>query len=276
LIEVQSLRCGYGNTEVLKGISLRVPAGEMAGILGPNGSGKTTLLLALTGVLPARSGNIRVAGVDISTQESRWKARLMASVPQRSEFAFPFKCLSVVLMGRYPHLDSWGGYSQRDLEAALSALEETKIAHLAERYIGEVSGGEAQIVMVARALAQETEILLLDEATSNLDVARKVQVFDLLSEKNRQGATLLCVMHDLNLAALYCRRLIFLKNGGVAADGKTEDVFNDKTLSKIYETEIRVSTHPVTGSPQAHFVPNRNSRGIERATAPDSCGGAAH
>ena len=260
MIDVEGLCCGYGNTEVLKGVSLRVEAGEMAGILGPNGSGKTTLLLALTGVLPAHSGSIRVAGVDISRQESRRKARLMASVPQRSEFAFPFKCLSVVLMGRYPHLDGWGGYSQRDLEVAVTALEETRIAQLAHRFIGEVSGGEAQMVMVARALAQETEILLLDEATSNLDVARKVQVFDLLTEKNRQGATLLCVMHDLNLAALYCRRVIFLKNGRVAADGRTEDVFNDKSLSEIYETEIRVSKHPVTGSPQAHFVPGNRSK----------------
>jgi len=172
-------------------------------------------------------------------------------------------------MGRYPHLDNWGGYSPRDLDVAVSALEETKIAHLAQRYIGEVSGGEAQMVMVARALAQETEILLLDEATSNLDVARKVQVFDLLAEKNRQGATLLCVMHDLNLAALYCMRLIFLKNGAVAADGRTEDVFNDRTLSEIYETEIRVSAHPVTGSPQAHFVPNRVGAGVKRASGPD-------
>jgi iron complex transport system ATP-binding protein len=270
LIEVQSLHCGYGSADVLHGISLRVSPGEMAGILGPNGSGKTTLLLALAGVLPARSGSVKVSGEDISKRESRWKARLMASVPQRSEFAFPFKCLSVVLMGRYPHLDSWGWYSPRDLEVAVSSLEETKIAHLAQRYIGEVSGGEAQMVMVARALAQETQILLLDEATSNLDVARKVQVFDLLAEKNHQGATLLCVMHDLNLAALYCRRLIFLRNGTVVADGITEDVFNDKTLSEIYETEIRVSKHPVTGSPQAHFVPNRNGGGRAAASVP--CG----
>ncbi|MBI4963280.1 MAG: ABC transporter ATP-binding protein [Desulfomonile tiedjei] len=273
MIEVQALHCGYGSTEVLKGISLKVPAGEMAGLLGPNGSGKTTLLLALTGVLPIRSGSIRVEGVDISRQDSRWKARLMASVPQRSEFAFPFKCLSVVLMGRYPHLDSWGGYSPKDLEVAVSALEETKISHLAQRYIGEVSGGEAQMVMVARALAQETEILLLDEATSNLDVARKVQVFDLLAEKNRQGGTMLCVMHDLNLAALYCRRLIFLKSGRVAADGKTEDVFNDRNLSEIYETEIRVSRHPITGSPQAHFVPNQGRVGVGGDSAPESGAG---
>jgi iron complex transport system ATP-binding protein len=255
LIDIESLCCGYGPIEVLNRVSLQVDAGEMVGILGPNGSGKTTMLLALSGVIPIRSGNICVAGSDIGLHDSRWKAQRMASVPQKSEVSFPFTCLSVVLMGRYPYLDGWGGYSAADVETAVKAMEETGTAHLAQRYLGEISGGEAQMVIIARALAQSTEILLLDEATSNLDVARKVEVFDLLSQKNQQGATLLCVMHDLNLAALYCKRLIFLKNGRLLVDGKTEDVFNDQTLSTVYETEIRVAGHPVTGSPQAHFVP---------------------
>lgn len=115
------------------------------------------------------------------------------------------------------------------------------------------------MVAIARALAQQTEILLLDEATSNLDVTRKIQLFGLLKQKNRRGGTLLFVMHDLNLAALYCRRILFLKNGRILFDGNTEEVFNDKTLSEVYETEIRVSRHPVTGSPQAHFVPHPDS-----------------
>lgn len=257
MIEVGSLHCGYGDDEVLKGVSLRVDSGEMTGVLGPNGSGKTTLLLALSGIIPIDSGSIRLAGYEIGERPARWIARRIASVPQRSEVSFPFKCLSLVLMGRYPHLDGWGGYSDRDMAAALGAMEQTGTSHLAHRPIKEVSGGESQMVVIARALAQEAEILLLDEATSNLDVARKIEVFDLLSERNRNGATLLCVMHDLNLAALYCRRLIFLKNGKVALDGPTEEIFNDENLSKIYDTEIRVSSHPVIGIPQAHFVPLR-------------------
>jgi iron complex transport system ATP-binding protein len=122
--------------------------------------------------------------------------------------------------------------------------------------VAEVSGGEAQMIAITRALAQETDILLFDEATSNLDVAKKIQTLNLLTEKNRLGATLIFVMHDLNLAALYCRRMVFLKNGEIVTEGPTEDVFNDKILSEIYETEIRVSSHPVTGQPQAHFVPH--------------------
>lgn len=264
LIDIESLCCGYGPIEVLNGVSLQVEAGEMVGILGPNGSGKTTMLLALSGVIPIHSGSIRVGGSDLALHDSRWKALRMASVPQKSEVSFPFSCLSVVLMGRYPYLDNWGGYSPTDVDMAVTAMEETRTSHLAQRYLGEISGGEAQMVIIARALAQGTEILLLDEATSNLDVARKVEVFDLLTRKNQQGATLLCVMHDLNLAALYCKRLIFLKNGRLLVDGKTEDVFNDQTLSTVYETEIRVASHPVTGSPQAHFVPAGSCAGCSR------------
>ena len=255
MIEIDSLFCGYGRKEVLRDINIHLKSGELAGILGPNGSGKSTLLLALAGVLPYRSGSIRVAGKEIAVATARWRARQMASVPQRSELSFPFKCLSIVLMGRYPFLSRLGGYSRQDMDRALDAMEKTETIHLAQRMITEISGGEAQRVIIARALAQETETLLLDEATSSLDVAKKIQIFDLLWRKNIKGTTLLCAMHDLNLAALYCRRLIFLKNGKVALDGLTEKTFNDENLSKIYETDIRVSRHPVTGSPQAHFVP---------------------
>jgi len=268
LIEVQGLHCGYGDREVLKGISLTVASGEMTGILGPNGSGKTTLLLALAGVVPARSGTIRLDGKELGNQSALWIASRVASVQQKSEFSFPFTCLSLVLMGRYPYLDGWGGYSDKDLQTALDAMDATETTSLAPRSVKQVSGGEAQMVTIARCLAQQTAILLLDEATSNLDVAHKIAIFDVLAQKNREGATLLCVMHDLNLAALYCRRLIFLKNGTVALDGKTEDVFNDALLSDIYETEIRVSRHPITGGPQAHFVPR--SHGLSGSV--DSCG----
>jgi iron complex transport system ATP-binding protein len=218
--------------------------------------------LALAGVIPISSGSVRVSGVESGRRDRRALSRVIASVPQKTEVSFPFKCLSLVLMGRYPHLDWGGAYSAADIDIALQEMERTGTLRMADRPVNEVSGGEAQMVTIARALAQRSDILLLDEATSNLDVARKIEVFDVLAEKNRGGATLLCVMHDLNLAALYCKRLIFLKSGNIVLDGKTEDVFNDHFLSEIYETEIRVSRHPVTGGPQAHFVPggNRDSR----------------
>jgi len=272
MIEIRSLLCGYGKTEVLKNINLHLKPGELAGILGPNGSGKSTLLLALAGVLPYGSGSIRVSGEEIAGTTARFRAKLMASVPQRSELSFPFKCLSIVLMGRYPFLSRFGGYSRQDMDKALDAMEQTDTIHLAERMITEVSGGEAQRVIIARALAQETEILLLDEATSNLDVAKKIQIFDLLRRKNAKGATILCAMHDLNLAALYCNRLVFMKEGKIALDGPTDETFNNENLSRIYETDIRVSQHPVTQSPQAHFVPGLDHGSGSSDHGPDRSG----
>ncbi len=255
MIEIKSLFCGYGKREVLKDLNLHLRRGEFTGILGPNGSGKSTLLFAIAGVLPYRSGSIRIKGEEIAGTTFRFRARQMASVPQKSELSFPFKCLSVVLMGRYPFLSRFGGYSRQDMRRALDAMEQTETIHLAHRMITEVSGGETQRVIIARALAQETEIILLDEATSSLDVAKKIQIFDLLRSKSDRGTTLLCAMHDLNLAALYCRRLVFLKDGRIVLNGLTEETFNDENLSRIYETDIKVSQHPITGSPQAHFVP---------------------
>ena len=264
LIEIKSLSCAYGEHVVLRDINLCLAAGEMVGLLGPNGSGKSTLLLALAGVLKPRQGHVRVSGQDVHESEARWRARQMASVPQKITVSFPFKCLSAVLMGRYPHLQGWGDYSRQDLDLALAAMEQTGTLHLATRLLPEVSGGEAQMVMIARALAQEAPILLLDEATSALDAAHKIQIFDLLQQKNRQGLTVLGVMHDINLAALYCQRLVFLKNGQIMADGPKADTFTADFLSELYETEIRVGRHPVTGDPQAYFVPGLGRAGAAR------------
>ena len=274
LLDIHSLTCAYGDHVVLRDINLRLAAGEMAGLLGPNGSGKSTLLLALAGVLQPTHGRVSILGRDVYAADARWRARQMASVPQKITVSFPFKCLSAVLMGRYPYLQGWGDYSREDLDLALAAMEQTGTLHLAARPLPEVSGGEAQMVMIARALAQEAPMLLLDEATSALDAAHKIQIFDLLREKNRQGLTLLGVMHDINLAALYCQRLIFLKQGQIMADGPKAAIFTAEILSELYETEIRVGPHPVTGDPQAYFVPAgavRSARvhdpGLERQPA---------
>lgn len=255
MIKAKSITCGYGKREVLKGISFDVEAGEFVGILGPNGSGKSTLLLTLGGILPYRHGHLKIKGEEVAAAGHASRAQRVASIQQRPEISFPFKCLSVVLMGRYPYLSRWGGYSREDREKALKAMDETETIHLAQRLITQVSGGEAQRVVIARALAQETDLLLLDEATSSLDVAGKIRIFDLLKKKNSSGTTILCAMHDLNLAALYCRRLIFLKTQEIALDGATEETFNNENLSRIYETDVRVCRHPVTDCPQAHFVP---------------------
>lgn len=260
LIEVNDLYAGYNGSDILKGISLKFREGEMVGALGPNGSGKTTLINVMSGILKPRKGDVSLNGVSIKDLGIRDISRQIAVAPQKTEISFPFKCFSITLMGRNPHVSRWGFYSSEDERIALDAMVSTDTLRLHDRPITNVSGGEAQLVTVARILAQQTRALLLDEVTSNLDVCHKMAVFDLLKTINLNGATVISVMHDLNLAAMYCDRLIFMKKGQIILDGPTHEVFQESNLREIYETDVQISYHPVTKTPQAHFIPAHFSR----------------
>ncbi len=255
MIEISGLTAGYGSRPVLRDVDLTVNAGEFTGILGPNGSGKTTLIRALSGVLPPQAGSIRIAGDDIRALPPKARARRCATVPQKTQGLPGMRALDLVLMGRYPYATLLGGYGRADLERARAAMNETRCLHLQDRATDTLSGGELQRVVMAKALAQDTRLLLLDEAASNLDVARAMDLYELLRARNAGGLTVLTVAHDLNLAALYCQRLVFLKNGALVADGPTRDVFTAQTLSEIYDTTLFVAPHPLNGAPQAHLVP---------------------
>ena len=255
MIRARGLSCGYAGRAVLRGVDLHLAPGEFVALLGPNGAGKTTLLLALAGALPALEGAVEQDGRDISSSSARERARLASCVPQRAEVPAGFTVRELVRMGRYAHTNFFGGYGPQDDDAAQAALADAHCLDLAERQAAELSGGEQQRVLLARALCQGRRALLLDEATSALDLARRVEAFDLLARQHQRGGTVLAAAHDLNLAALYCPRLVFLKAGRVALDGPTTDIFTEANLRDIYETDIRVAPHPVTGAPQAHLVP---------------------
>ena len=266
-LSIQQLTVRYplAANAALKDISLQIRKGEMVGLLGPNGSGKTTLLHSLSGVLQPESGTIRIAckgskhaTEDLFAMPAKQRAQHIASVPQRMPDPPHLTAEAMVLMGRYPHTNFWSGYTSEDRAIALAAMRTTSTEHLSKRNATALSGGEFQRVLIARALAQQTETLLLDEATSGLDIARKIEIFDMLALRNQQqGTTIISAIHDLNLAALYCNRLLFLKQGQVVLDGPVADVFTDYTLSDVYETPVTVFPHPVTGTPQACFVPSQ-------------------
>lgn len=255
MISVKGLCVAYGRRAALTDVNIEISRGEMVGLLGPNGSGKTTLVKALTGVTPIASGEIRLGGDLLETLAPGQRARRVAAVPQRQEGANALLVRTLVLMGRYPYLSFFGGYSQRDEDIAFAAMRETGVAPFADRAAGELSGGEFQRVLIARALAQEADALLLDEASSGLDPARKIEIHDLLAARNEQGLTVVSAIHDLNLAAQYCRRLIILKEGRVAKDGPVEDIFTENNLSEIYETAFTIFRHPATGALQCLPVP---------------------
>ncbi len=255
-LEVRDITVSYGDTQVLRGLTLSIAQGEMAGLLGPNGSGKTTLLHALLGLVPVQSGLVRLFGRDLRHLPAKERARLAGMVPQKVNTPFPFRVYEVVLMGRYPHISYWGGYGEKDHLFASQALEQTGVKHLSERLFPSLSGGEQQMSLLARLQAQNPRIFLLDEATSALDIKRKIEALDFISGLRRKhGVTVLAVFHDINLAALYCSRLIFLKEGCIKHDGPAESVLVPENIKDVFETDVMVMRHPINGAPQVFFVP---------------------
>jgi iron complex transport system ATP-binding protein len=223
-------------------------AGEMLGVIGPNGSGKSTLLRLLSGVLQPSSGDVRVYGRPLAAYARREIGRAIAVVPQETMIEFPFSVTEVVLMGRSPHLGGFAFEGDRDMQVARDAMQRTGVLDLASRSIHELSGGERQRVVLARALAQEAGILLLDEPAAFLDIRHEVEIYDLLRDLQREGRSVLTVLHDLNLAALYCDRVALLKAGRLVRVGTPAEVITYRTLTEVYETEVYVDTNDITGA----------------------------
>ncbi len=267
MIRIRSLTVSYrSGPPALSGVSLGIAGGEMVGLLGPNGSGKTTLLRAIAGSLPSAGGEILVDGNPVASLAHKERARRMAFVPQRPEAVPDLTVFETTLMGRYPHRAFMEDYTPEDAAIARRALEDTALSHLAERPVRTLSGGEMQRVFVARAFAQQADILLLDEATTGLDPAHATALLDRVRARNqRRRATVLMAIHDLNLAALYCDRLVFLRRGAVLADGPTREVFTAATLRAVYDAPFLVLNHPANGLPQALSVPGTATREENRA-----------
>jgi iron complex transport system ATP-binding protein len=239
-IRIHHLGFAYGERRVLDDVSLSVEKGEMIGILGPNGSGKTTLLKILSAVLTGR-GAVELNGKDIRAFGRRDMSRLFAVVPQESQVNFPFTVAEIVLMGRASHHNPLGLEGERDLVAARQSMEATETLPLADRYLHELSGGEKQRVMIARALAQEAEILLLDEPAAFLDLKHQVRIFELMRRLNRErGLTIVAALHDLNLAALFFPRLVLLAEGRIYRDGSAMEVLTEENIREVYGIGVRV------------------------------------
>lgn len=250
VLEVAGLTVGYGGRPVLEGVSLSLRAGEMVGLVGPNGSGKTTLLRAIGGVLDPRSGEVRHAGAHLRELPVRERALRIAAVPQIAETPPAFTALELVLMGRTPHLKLLQGEGPADLDAARRAMTATDTWHLAERRLGELSGGERQLLLVARALAQETPLLLLDEPTAHLDIGHQATVLRLMRRLCRERRkAVLAAVHDLTLAAQFCPRLVMLHRGHVVAEGPPGEVLTPDRLRHVYGADVHILRHPVTGRP---------------------------
>jgi iron complex transport system ATP-binding protein len=250
-IEIRDLSFSYGSKKVLQGISLNVDRGEMVGIIGPNGSGKTTLLKILSLVLTPGRGKVLLNGKEILGYGRQALSRLVAVVPQESLVSFPYTAAEVVLMGRASLHGPFALDGKRDLEVAGEALRATETLSLADRYLHELSGGEKQRVIIARALAQEPDGLLLDEPSAFLDIRHQLQIHDLMGRLNRErGLTVLSTLHDLNLAALFFPRIVMLREGSVYRDGSPRDVLTEETIREVYGIRVRVQEGASGGRPQ--------------------------
>lgn len=255
-IQTLQLSFAYKDRAVLHAVSLSVESGKMVGILGPNGSGKTTLLKILSAVLVGQ-GEVKLNGREIETYGRRELSRLFAVVSQESRVNFPYTVAEMVLMGRASYHSSFALEGKKDLEVARASMELTDCVSLSNRYFHELSGGEKQRVMIARALAQEPKILLLDEPSAFLDLKHQVQVFELLRRLNRErGLTIVAALHDLNLAALFFPRLIILRDGKIYRDGSPSEVLTEKTIEEVYGIHVRVEQDPVSEKPQLFIRPS--------------------
>lgn len=251
LFELHKVSFAYGNKKVLTDIGLSLPPGKFYGLLGPNGSGKTTLLDLLIANRAPAQGTIHFKGRQLTHFSRRQLAREFSLVPQDFIIGFDYTVLDVVLMGRHPYIPRFGSPSAADLTIAEQAMESIGIAGFAERYVTELSGGEKQRVVVARALAQQTPVLILDEATSNLDISHTLEIFQVVRRRVReQGHTVIGAIHDLNLAAAYCDEIVFLKEGGLFCQGPTKEVMNAENIAEVFGVESRVFLDEYSGAQQ--------------------------
>ncbi len=249
MIEVDSLSFRYGEQEVVRDLSVSLSAGEVLGVVGPNGAGKSTLIGLLTRLLKPSRGEVRLFGKRVKEVGRLELARSLAVVPQGSELPGAFHVQEVVMMGRTPHLGFLASETQKDVDIAETAMRRTDTWGFRDRAVGSLSGGERQRVLLARALAQEPKFLLLDEPTNHLDLKYQVDVLHFVKREVARGLGALIVLHDLNLAARICDRVLIMQRGSCVALGAPEEVLTKNRLEEVYNADLSVFSQPDTLAP---------------------------
>jgi len=248
VMRIEDITAGYGEKLALEQVSLQVKEGEIVGLIGPNGAGKSTLIKVLSGVLQASAGEVYIAGQPIMTLSPAERARKIAVVPQARQLGGAFSVRQAVLLGRTAYLGFLGNPGEQDLEMLEWAMKATAVEDLADRKLAEISGGEQQRVLLARALAQDASVLLLDEPTNHLDLKYQVSLLGLLRELvDRENLSVLMAMHDLNQLSGVVDRVALLVAGRVKAVGEPAAVLTPENIREAYQTEIETFQHPQTG-----------------------------
>ncbi len=260
-MKIRDLTGGYGDEMIVKNISFEIQKGEFLGIIGPNGSGKSTLLRLMSRVLSPRKGEIQLEGKDVQHMDLKRLSQKVAFVPQETMFNFSFSVEEIVLMGRIPHLKRTQQESKKDYIIAEHAMALTDTLSLKNRNMDELSAGERQRVIIARALAQEPNLLFLDEPTSHLDIGHQIQMLDLLKKLNKEASlTILIVLHDLNLASEYCSRILLFEKGRIYSDGTPQEVLTYQNIEAVYKTLVIVQNNPVSLKPYCILVSEQENK----------------
>ena len=256
LYQLKNISFSYPNAKVLREISLDISAGEFVGIIGPNGSGKTTLLKLLNRILSPEAGELFYKGKQLARVNQKTLSSEIGFVAQENAINFPYTVSEVVMMGRYPYMGMMGFESGRDASIVSESLKTTDMEPLANRYYTELSGGEKKRTVIARALAQSPETLLLDEPAAALDIKHEIGVYELLKKLNEEkNLNVILVTHHVNFAAIYCSRLIVLKDGKIHAMGKAQDIINPELISDVYGVEVEIKHDDSFGTP--YLMPKR-------------------
>lgn len=262
MLHVEGITVGYGGKPVVRDVSFDVAKGEIIGLLGPNGSGKTTVMKTISGILSPENGLVMIDGKDLRTLKPKELARKMAVLPQLHPVTFSQTVKEVVSLGRYPHHGWMSSWRDEDEQAVLEAMDMTGVTDFGELTLDELSGGEQQRVYLAQAFAQKPDLLLLDEPTNHLDLKYQKQLLDLLRKRVvESGLTVVSIFHDVNLAALYCDRLIVLKNGEIIENAQPHAVLREGSMERVYEASVSTQPHPQMPKPQLSLLPEEKSGG---------------
>jgi len=241
-LEIRNLSCGYGKRRVVDSISLSINAGEVIGLLGANGCGKTTLIKTILGLQPIQGGEVLLDGTNIQSWTSAQIARVVGYIPQMHTPPFPFQVLDVVLMGRTAHIKPFASPSPKDVKIAEQALEMLDITYLRDRIYTEISGGERQLVLIARALAQEPKILIMDEPTASLDFGNQIRVLNHVNQLAGLNIAVLMSCHFPEHAFLYTNRVVLLNEGRILHSGTPDETITTERLKKLYGVDVDIIT----------------------------------
>lgn len=256
-LETKKVCITIGNKEIVKDVSVRVESGQLVGLFGPNGSGKSTLLKGIYRTVALKQGEVLIDDVNMKEYHGKQVAKMLGVVTQFTTLNFDFSVEEMVLMGRSPHKKAFDRDSAEDYEIVKECLRKVDMEEFAKRQFLTLSGGEKQRILLARALAQDTELLILDEPTNHLDVKYQLQTMDIISTLNKG---VLLALHDLRLAFIYCDYVYVMKNGEVVAEGKPVEVITEKLIKDVYEVESRIYDNPVTGYRDIAFLSSKDAK----------------